>query len=397
MSLTLKRLYVDFLRERYQATDSRKRRAMMLDQLCRDAGYHRKHAIRALNQKPSLRKRRGRKRIYSDGARYHLRRLWLLMEQMNGRRMKKMLPRWIKNYEAKGYDPAIGKEILSMGHATIERILKPARAELRRRIRSGTVAAHIKNRIPIKVFDRNVAVPGYLEADTVAHCGGSMSGEFLWSLTATDRLSGWTEVRSVWNKLATDVVASLEDIENSVPFTVKGLSTDNGTEFLNNLVLKQLKPNSKRATEIFMTRSRPYKKNDQCYVEQKNYTHVRKLLGYDRIDCPLVKELVNDLYRNEWSDLQNYFLPQMKLVEKIRVGAKYKRKYDDPQTPFERLMKAPQISDEAKQRMQKKFDSMNPFEIKARIEHKLQTIWAVQRKFSENRGRLQLTPGNKVS
>ena len=364
MSLTLKRLYLDFLRERYRNTKSRKVKIMLIDQLCRDAEFHRKHAIRALNQRPNIRARRGRKRIYSDGARYHLKKLWLEMEQVNGVRMKAMLPEWLKTYKAPGFGPLIEKELLRMSHATIDRFLKPCRAELGRKLRTGTKPGHLKHKIPMKPFDRNVTVPGYMEADTVAHCGGSLSGEFLWSLTGVDRLLGWTENRAVWNKLAKEIVEAVEDIEKSVPFVLKGLSTDNGGEFINSLLISHLGANKTRKTDIFMTRGRPYKKNDQCYVEQKNYTHVRKLFGYDRLDCPEVKDLVNDLYKNEWGNLQNFFIPQVKLLEKIRVGAKYKRKHSKPITPYHRALECPQISDEVKKQLTAKYETLNPFELK---------------------------------
>ena len=392
MSLTLRRLYVDFLRQRYQATSHRKVKVMILDQLCRDAGFHRKHAVRIMNQRPEARRKRGRKRTYSDGSTYHLRKLWLQMDQVNGRRMKQMLPRWTTNYEAAGFGPLIRAELLRMSHATIDRVLRPYRAEVGRRFRTGTKAGKLKHRIPIKPFDRNVALPGYLEADTVAHCGESMSGEFIWSLTGTDRMTGWTEVRAVWNKLARDVVEAMQDIEDHLPFVIKGLSTDNGTEFLNELLIQHLGPNKKRKSHIFMTRGRPYKKNDQCYVEQKNYTHVRKLLGYDRLDCPDIKPLLNDLYRNEWSDYQNFFIPQVKLVEKIRVGGKYKRKHSQPITPYERLMQSPAITEETKQRLAANEKALNPFKLKAAIEGKLKRIWDTQRDFEQTRNRRSVAP-----
>src|SRR3989338_509284 len=397
MSLTLKRLYVDFLRQRYQWTKSRKMKIMILDQLVRDSGFHRKHSIRAMNQKPNVSRKRGRKRTYSDGSSYHIRKLWIAMDQVNGRRMKKMLPLWLKHYRAPGFGPLIEKEMLKMGHATIERILRPYRAEAGRKLRSGTTAAKLKYCIPIKPFDRNVAVPGYMEADTVAHCGESLSGEFVWSLTAVDRLLGWTECRAVWNKLAKDVVEATQDIEDPLPFIVKGLSTDNGGEFLNHLLISHLGPNKKRKSEIFMTRGRPYKKNDQCYVEQKNYTHVRKLLCYDRLDCPDVKALINDLYRNEWSQFQNFFIPQVKLISKIRVGGKYKRKHSEPMTHYDRLMECKHITDENKQKMTKIFETLNPFELRERIEKKLKAIWDTQKNFEQSRIRRSvaaLPPGN---
>jgi hypothetical protein len=360
---------------------------MLIDQLVRDTGFHRKHAIRTLNQAPYLKEKRSRKKLYSDGCRYHLKKLWLLMEQVNGRRMVAMLPRWLKSYQAPGYGPLIEKELLSMSHATIERFLRPYRAEMGRKLRTGTKSGNLRHRNPIKPFDRNVAVPEYLEADTVAHCGGSMSGKFLWSLTGVDRLLGWTENRAVWNKEAKEIVEAVKDIEDSLPFALKGLSSDNGTEFHNDLLISHLAPSKNRKREVFLTRGRPYKKNDQCYVEQKNYTHVRKLLGYDRLDCPEVQALINDLYKNERGLLQNFFIPQVKLIEKIRVGAKYKRKHDKPKTSYQRLMECPQISDQVKKDLTQKYDSLNPFELKAGIERKLKLIWNIQKKFEQTLNR----------
>lgn len=392
MSLTLKRLYVDFLRQRYQATNRRKVKTMILDQLCRDSGCHRKHAVRVLNQQGRVKAKRGRRRTYSDGACYHVKRLWLAMEQINGRRMVAMLPGWLKHYRVPGYGPFIEKELLAMSHATIERILKSYRAEVGRKLRSGTCPVRLRDRIPIKAFDRNAEVPGYMEADTVAHCGGSLSGEFLWSLTGVDRFSGWTENRAVWHKLTKEVVDAIEDIEKTLPFVLKGLSSDNGGEFHNDLLISHLAPSKNRPREVFLTRGRPYKKNDQCYVEQKNYTHVRKLLGYDRLDCPRVRDLVNDLYKNEWGLLQNFFMPQVKLIEKTRVGSKYKRKHSKPITPYHRLMECSQISDPVKEELKKKYESLNPFELKAGIERKLKRIWDTQKKFEQSRKLRSVAP-----
>ena len=397
MGLTLRRLYVDFLRQRYQATKRRKVKMMILDQLVRDTGCHRKHAIRVLNQRPELKAKRGRRRIYSDGACYHVKKLWLAMEQVNGRRMVAMLPAWLKHYRAGGFGPFIEREVKAMSHATIERILKPYRAEVGRKLRSGTVPVRLRDRIPVRAFDRNAEVPGYLEADTVAHCGGSLSGEFLWSLTGVDRFSGWTENRAVWHKLAKEVVEAIADIEKTLPFALKGLSSDNGSEFHNDFLISHLAPSKDRKREVFLTRGRPYKKNDQCYVEQKNYTHVRKLLGYDRLDCARVKGLVNDLYKNEWALLQNFFIPQVKLIEKTRVGSKYKRRHSKPITPYNRLMECPQVSDQVKSELTKKFETLNPFELKAGIESKLKRIWEIQKNFEQTRKLGSIAPTLTIS
>jgi hypothetical protein len=386
MGLTLKRLYVDFLRRRYQATKRRKVKSAIIDQLCRDTGFHRKYALRVLNAPVgSVSMSRGRKKRYSDGAVFHLKRLWKSMGMPAGRRLVAMLPDWLKDYSGNGYGPRVASELAQMSHATIERILKPERARLGRALRTGTKSGRFHHRIPIKAFDRNAAVVGYLEADTVAHCGDTMAGQFLWSLTATDRKSGWTEVRAVWNKHSAQVAEAITELEGAFPFTLKGLSTDNGSEFMNEVVVGALGPRGSRKSEIFLTRGRPYKKNDQSYVEQKNYTLVRKLLGYERLDCPEVTALVNDLYRNEWSHLQNFFMPQTKLIEKIRVGSKYKRRHSKPITSYRRLLESPEISDAVKAKLTERFEGLNPFKLTEAIERKLENSWKTQAAFEARR------------
>jgi hypothetical protein len=172
-----------------------------------------------------------------------------------------------------------------------------------------------------------------MEADAVAHCGNSVAGEFVWSITLTDIFSAWTEIRATWNKGAEGVTEQVKDIEGVLPFILRGFDGDNGSEFLNWHLIRYLKERDKNPVQF--TRSRPYRKNDNAHVEQKNWTHVRHLFGYDRFDRACLVAMMNDLYKNEWSHMVNYFYPSMQLKEKIKIKSKYIRKYNKPKTPYQ--------------------------------------------------------------
>jgi hypothetical protein len=202
-----------------------------------------------------------------------------------------------------------------------------------------------KNKIPIKLLDADVTGPGFIEADTVAHCGTSMAGVFVNTLTMTDIFSGWTELRAVWGKQSDAVLDGIKTIEETLPFKIKGFASDNGNEFLNNDLWTYF---TQRENKIEFVRRRPYKKNDNAHVEQKNWTHVRQLLGYDRLDQQWDVNYINDIYVNYWLILWNYFTPVMKLKSKTRIGGKIIKQYDEPKTPFERLLESPSLSQEEK-------------------------------------------------
>jgi hypothetical protein len=229
----------------------------------------------------------------------------------------------------------------------------------------------LKTQIPIRTDNWDITRPGFLEADTVAHCGGSLEGDFIWSVTYCDILSGWTCNRAVWNKGAHGIVEATRSVEASLPFELLGFDTDNGSEFLNWHLLRYFQ---ERKKAVGFTRSRPYKKNDNGHVEQKNWTHVRQLLGYERLEDPALVGAINDLYRECWEPLHNYFLPSAKLEEKSRDGAKLKRKHDKPKTPYERLLASPDVSSAMKEKLRKEKAALNPFQLHRRLEEGLRAI-----------------------
>lgn len=359
----------------WYGTRSEKKR--LLDNLCHELGIHRKSLIRRLNRIKMPRKPGpGRPSGYS--VEIHLpplKAIWLAMDQPCGKRLKQALPLWLPYYENKinELEDSVRNQLLKMSPATIDRILKFVKLKHKKKGLGGTrPGTLLKTQIPIKTEHWDVSQPGFMEADTVAHCGNSVAGDFVWSITLTDIASHWTEIRAVWNKGATGVVAEIKEIEAILPFILKGFDCDNGAEFLNYHLLHYF---TDRANVVQFTRSRPYRKNDNAHVEQKNWTHVRQLFGYDRFEDKRLVGLMNDLYRNEWSLLQNYFVPTMKLKTKMKENSKYKKTYFTPCTPYERLLLSEAISDEKKNELREKFKTLNPFYLKERIEKKLKIIF----------------------
>jgi hypothetical protein len=294
------------------------------------------------------------------------------MDQKCSKIMKAALPLWLPDYDCPN---EIKTELLFMSHATIDRKLKPFRSEIRRRFRSGTTRGRIKHIIPIKPLDHNVTGPGFVEADTVAHCGGSLSGEFIWSLTFTDICSGWTENRAIFSKASIGVLNAIKHIEDRIPFSILGFNCDNGSEFLNYPLIEYFSPEGeKKRSRHLMSRSREYRKNDNAHVEQKNFTHVRELFGYDRFSDINLIPLMNEIF-DEQRLLNNFFVPQVKLKYKLRIGARYKRVYTPAQTPYQRIVEHPNTTEETKERLAIQVESLNPFELRKKIQMKLKAFY----------------------
>ena len=294
---------------------------------------------------------------------------------MCSKKLKVAISLWLPHYEQEYgvLQESVKAQLLCVSPRSIDRLLKPVRAQSVRRGLCGTKPGTLlKNQICIRTEHWDVTRPGFVEADTVAHCGNSLAGDFVWSLTLTDILSGWTENRATWNKGALGVMAKIEDIEATLPFSILGFDCDNGSEFLNHHLHRYL---AHRPSPAQFTRSRPYHKNDSAHVEQKNWTHVRQLFGYDRFDKPQLVNLMNDLYRNEWRTFQNFFCPTLKLKEKQRVNSRYIKKYHPPQTPCQRLLESDHVCPETKNQLMAVFLNTNPFVLKKIIQAKLESIF----------------------
>jgi hypothetical protein len=377
-----------FLNKDRYFSGSKKLRTEILSHIQSTYRTSRKSLIRLMNRSlnfehladyiASCTKKPGRPKLYDDQIRWWLETLWLNMDFINSKAMKEALPLWLKFHDDPSLSEDSRQKILAMSPATIDRLLEPYRRKMARLIRSGTRRGrrrgHVRffeQRVPIKRFDQKITRPGHMEADTVAHCGGSMAGQFIWSLNLTDHLTGWTEQRAVWHKRDDLILEATIDIQKALPFAMKSIHTDCGMEFLNSTFVDHF---CSQDSNVVYTRSRPYHKNDNARIEQKNFTHVRRVLGYERIDQQDLVPLINDLYSREHSWLMNFFVPQKKLIEKIRVGPKTIKRYDKPKTPYQRLLESGVLSQPMKEKLDLLFVQLNPFELSKRIKDKLARI-----------------------
>ena len=382
MSPQSKKEYLAAIVKRYKmATKAQKSR--ILDEFCATTQYHRKHAIRLLRgfkrfTKPHP-KPRGPKPVYDSPELLNaLKKIWLAANLPCSPRLKAALPLWLPGYGATFGDlsPQVRKDLQVISSTTIGRLLKPVRSQYKKRGRATTKPGTLlRKQIPLKTNQWDETRPGFLEADTVAHCGDSMAGMFAFTVDCVDIATGWTEQRAVWGKGETGVLNQIHHIEQSLPFPLLGFDSDNGSEFLNYHLLRHF---TERKKPIQFTRSRAYHKDDNAHVEQKNWTHVRQWLGYDRLDNPLVVPLLNDLYTREWRLFHNFFLPSVKLLAKERIASKTIRRYDPPKTPYQRVMESPLVTPAIKWDLTAQFKTLNPFQLRAAIETKLKKIFQTQ-------------------
>jgi hypothetical protein len=368
------------LRRRYETAGAAHKRKL-LDQAQELLGYHRKSAIRALGA-PALVSGpvilTGRPVKYEPGLLVPwLRPIWQATDYACGRRLVAMLPEWIPAYEQheRRMPAEVREKLLLASGRTLDRLLEPLRAQGRggSLTRPGTLLRH---QIPIHgtLWEEDKA--GWLEVDTVALCGGSVAGEFVWMVDGVDHATTWVEVRAMWGRGQVGTLAALQDVEASLPFSLLGLDSDNGGEFLNHHVLKWLQ---KRPQPVFMTRSRPYKKDDNAHVEQKNWTHVRQSFGYERHDNPEVVEPMNALVRGAYGQLQNYFHASLKLDHKEHQAGKVQRIYGAAQTPLARVLASAEVTASTKQRLRQHKAGLNPFALKQTVERSLKAIAAMRR------------------
>lgn len=366
MPIKFRREYLNTIRERYKNAPNKRIKSEILNEFCNVCGYERKYAIRILNNQIQPRLYRpGPKPIYGDQVVHHLRILWEAMNRMCAKKMVVALPLWLPFYKA--VDAETKALLLQVSASTIDRLLRPFKEQWRRGL-STTDQSLIKNRIPIQLLDHNVNEPGFMEADTVAHCGESTHGAYVNTLTVTDLYSGWTENRATMGKKSDVVLEQLKRIRLSLPFQMLGLATDNGSEFLNEEMLAYAK---QKPESFLFVRRRAYKKNDNAHVEQKNLTHVRELFGYERIEEMQILLLMNEIYQAYWNPLWNYFTPSLKLVKKERINSKVKKTYDEPKTPYQRLLDSDRLSLQEKRKLKEAYAGKNPFFLKQELDRKL--------------------------
>ena len=359
-------------RKRYHKAD-RTGRSKLLDEFCEMTKYHRKYAISLLRRpadeerSPHPRRRRGAS--YGPDVRRALESIWERAGYPWSSRLKAMLPRWLPwaRRHVRTLTPEVEQALLKISPRQIDRLLADKKCAKKKRLYGHTKPGTLlKTQIPIRTDNWDVSQPGYLEIDLVVHCGPSASGEYLCSLNLTDIYTGWTQTRAIQGKGEAAVVQALEQMRQELPFTVLAIDSDNGSEFINHHLVRWCKQH-----DIAFTRSRPYKKDDNAHIEQKNWTHVRRIFGWERYDTPGQCALMNELYSTELNHMQNLFQPCVKLVEKVRVGSKLRRHYDAPQTPLDRLIA--HYTDVSLPLCVQKLvvvrDKTDPFSLSSRIDH----------------------------
>jgi len=356
-------------RKRYH-TASRVQRSRLLDEFCELTGYHRKYAIVVL-RRPTDEKRPAARRLrgptYSAAAVRVLETIWMAADYPWSVRLKALLPLWLPwaRVHVRGCNEEVVEQLLRMSPRQMDRRLARKKCMLKRTMYGRTKPGSLlKQQIPVRTDFWDTTEPGWCEIDLVSHSGPHASGEFLYSLNLTDIHTGWCETRCIRGKGETGVVAALEDIRQCLPFALKGIDSDNGSEFINHHLVRYCEKH-----RIQFTRSRPYKKNDNAHIEQKNWTHVRRIFGWDRLDTPAQQCAMNALYTGELRLMMNLFQPCVKLVSKERIGSRVRRHYDTPQTPLDRLI----TSSKGKRlpqriaRLKRLRDTTNPFTLSEQI------------------------------
>jgi len=365
MNCTEKRFFISTLRERYRRA-SKKKKGEILDEVEEQLSVSRKHAIRLLSRNDSGRPRnpvkRGRPGKYKDPEfKQALRKVWKLTRYMCSRLLKEAMPVWLPYIEAEhGVFPEdVHERLLCISPPTIDRILKPYKAV---KGKSFTRPSGFREEIPIQTNTWDITAPGFMESDTVAHCGGSMHGEFVNTLTMVDIASIWTEARGAFGRGSNAVFGELKEIEAGLPFPILGYDADNGGEVLNKHILRYFQDEriEQGREAVKVTRSRAYMKNDNAHVEQRNDSIARRYLGYERLDFKQLLPLINCYYSLIVCPLHNHFYPTFKLKSKLRIKSRTRRIYDDPVTPYSRIMNSESVPDSYKAKLKEWHQQLNP-------------------------------------
>lgn len=379
MSLKSKQELVEVVRARYwKARKVEKQK--ILDELTNATGYHRKHAIRVLKNRVPRRQRRNRtgyRTIYHGEVVQALEQIWEIYGHLCSKRLQPFLPEAIhvlERCQEIELAEATKALLLKISSASIDRCLRPVRLQTRHGLSTTKPGSLLKTLIPVRTFTEwDEEHPGFLEIDLVAHCGNTTAGQFLCTLTCTDLCTGWTEVTGLLHRSQEAVSEALRRMRQRLPFPLLGIDSDNGGEFINDLLYRYC-----LNEQITFTRSRPYQKNDQAHVEQKNWSVVRHTVGYDRWETEQELARLESIY----DDLRlyiNFFQPSLKLVAKERIGNKTSKRYDTAKTPYQRVLERQDISLEAKARLAHLYIQLNPAALRRRIDQKIAQLWKISR------------------
>lgn len=358
---------------------SRAEKTAILDEFVAATGYHRKHAIRKLRKgiPKWQRERRGRKRTYTGDAVRALAEIWRICDCICGKRLQPFIPEMVTVLERHNelvVDPETKALLLQMSASTIDRRLAPFRQQRGRGLSTTKPGTLLKEAIAVRTFaDWDEAWPGFVEMDLVAHCGDSVAGQYLQTLTATDVSTGWTECLALPQRNQKAVSAAIVVLQDQLPFPLLGVDSDNDGAFINDTLQRFCEKE-----HITFTRSRPYKKNDQCFVEQKNWSVVRKTIGYRRYESTNALERMRVIY----ADLRlfvNFFQPVLKLVHKEQQGGKVRKRYDEARTPHQRAMASNHVTANDKLHLQHAYLQLNPAKLRRRIDANLVRLWRLPR------------------
>ena len=369
--------YADAVRGRYFRA-SKKKKTEILDEFVANTGLHRKATIRLLNRRKILpgRKRRGRPKLYDLEVMAALKVGWEATDRICSKRLQPFLPELVGILKTKGeitVTEETEEKLGRMSASTIDRILRRwRRKEPRHGISTTKPGTLLKNAIPVRTFSEwDEKKPGFIEADLVAHCGDSVEGFYLTTLSTVDVATGWCEPVAVWGKGHDRVGGAVHHVRERLPMPMLGLDSDNGSEFINRGLYDYCRRN-----HITFTRSRSYKKNDSCYVEQKNWAVVRQVIGYDRFSSKAAFKALEDVY-TLLRLYVNFFQPVLKLVKKNRHGAKVHKIYDTAQTPYQRLLKSGVITEDKRRELAHIYGALNPVTLLKQIRKTVEYLWTL--------------------
>jgi hypothetical protein len=381
MSLKSKRELVEVVRPRYLKA-SKLEKQKMLDEFTSATGYHRKYAIRVLkNQRQVQNHHKGKtktyKPIYGGEVVQVLEQIWEIYRQICSKRLQPMLPEAMKVLE-RCKEINITKDtkelLLKISSASIDRCLRPIRCKSSRGLGTTKPGSLLKSLIPVQTFTAwDEEQPGFMEIDLVAHCGNTTEGQYLNTLTCTDLSTGWTDVTALAHRSQQAVSTAIHHMRQRLPFPLLGIDSDNGSEFINDTLYRYCLDE-----KITFTRSRPYKKNDQAHVEQKNWSVVRHTVGYDRWETDQEFSILESIH----ADLRlyiNFFQPSFKLIAKERIGNKTIKRYDTAKTPYQRILERKDIPLETKARLMNLYVQLNPAELRRSIDQKTAKLWKISR------------------
>jgi hypothetical protein len=390
MDMRSREQYLKALLSRYLKA-RRRGKSAILDDYCRTTGMARKSVLRKVRYLVlgQARPRKKRPPVYGRPVRIALETLWEIFDRPCGQRLKPLVEEELdrlRDFREIKVDAVTAQKLKRVSAATIDRLLSPKKTEWVAQKKYGRVGGNLlAKKIPLKLTDWDLNQIGYLEMDLVLHCGASTAGEYGHSLSALEIGSAWWEGEVVMGRAQERIFQAIKDIRARTPFAWRGIDSDNDNAFINDQLYRYTQKEN-----LAFTRSRPYRKNDNARIEQKNFTHVRRPLGYLRYDTPAELALIQDLYRNELRLYKNFFQPVMRLKQKERVDGKPRRRHERAQTPYRILQASGQIAPEKLRELEALYRDLNPAELKRRIDRKLKKLYSLYER--KKKGSLRVNP-----